>query len=488
MLFVILVWRFVYCATLMVSLGPRGGSVSNFSPAVTLDYSRRNDSSHVLSIDLENTKLLTLAKGLSGGILRIGGSAQDSIQYDLDGSCVPGQGYPGGSPNYVCSQDSCGVHAYGCFTGERFRELLRFGRATGLQIVFGLNGCNGRTGPNSTMDFTNLVQFLNYTAWEIPTNELSNLFGFEFANERITDHILPWRWAKDVQTLKGLLQDLFAAAGKSAPPILGPDNNRYPPFEKLHAYLPRGVLSKITYHQYPNCAPNLPSGTVLDIQCLWQLDTVAEEIVDIFGDYGVEIWSGEGAAMSASHEAQNGLYENTFASSFYYAWQQGALPLKGVSLTARQTLVGANYGLLNSSTFDPQPDYYIAWMFRSLFNKLGGSVYSIHVKASSSTGETGLRVFAFGGAIKDVIIVIAVNMHLDQSYTLVVDGVVPDVAWVVESADEQAGVFSRTITINGVPIIFKGALPNIQSLGKALRGANINAPATSIVFASASTK
>jgi len=338
------------------------------------------------------------------------------------------------------------------------------------------------------MDFTNLVQFLNYTAWEIPANELSFLFGFEFANERITDHILPWRWAKDVQTLKGLLQDLFDGAGKPAPPLLGPDNNRFPPFEKLRTYLPKGVLSKITYHQYPQCAPNLPSGTVLDIQCLWTLDTVAQEVVDIFGDYGVEIWSGEGAAMSHSYEVKNGLWENTFASSFYYAWQQGALPLKGVSLTARQTFVGANYGLLNSTTFDPQPDYYIAWMFRSLFDELGGSVYSIHVKASSSTGETGLRVFAFGGAKKGVIILIAVNMHLDQSYTLVVDGIIPDMAWVVESADDKAGVFSREIKINGLPIIFRDALPNLQNLGKALKGDNINVPATSIVFASAATK
>jgi hypothetical protein len=32
----------------------------------------------------------------------------------------------------------------------------------------------------------------------------------------------------------------------------------------------------------------------------------------------------------------------TFQSSFYYAWLQGALPLNGVSLAARQCLIGGN--------------------------------------------------------------------------------------------------------------------------------------------------
>jgi len=32
----------------------------------------------------------------------------------------------------------------------------------------------------------------------------------------------------------------------------------------------------------------------------------------------------------------------TFQSSFYYAWLQGALPLNGGSLAARQCLIGGN--------------------------------------------------------------------------------------------------------------------------------------------------
>ena len=73
--------------------------------------------------------------------------------------------------------------------------------------------------------------------------------------------------------------------------------------------------------------------------------------------------------------------------------------MNGVNLAARQCLIGGNYGLLNRTTFDPQPDYFIAWIYRRLFDDfLGGSVTSVHVNASQTAEATGLRVFAFRGA------------------------------------------------------------------------------------------
>ena len=45
------------------------------------------------------------------------------------------------------------------------------------------------------------------------------------------------------------------------------------------------------------------------------------------------------------------------------------MPLNGVTLAARQCLIGGNYGLLNRTTFKPQPDFYIAWIYRQLFDR-----------------------------------------------------------------------------------------------------------------------
>ena len=73
---------------------------------------------------------------------------------------------------------------------------------------------------------------------------------------------------------------------------------------------------------------------------------------------------------------------DTFISSFYYAWQLGALPLYGVELAARQTLSGGDYELLQRGTFEPNPDYFVAWLFRAL---IGGNASAFVVTQNIST-------------------------------------------------------------------------------------------------------
>ena len=113
-------------------LPQRGAAVSPLSPAVTFDWWLRNDTHYgekwanasCLTIDLEDPDLLTLARAYAPAILRLGGSPEDSIMYDVDGGCVPGS-MPQPSPSYYCSQ----VHpyVYGCLTPTRWRQLLEFG-------------------------------------------------------------------------------------------------------------------------------------------------------------------------------------------------------------------------------------------------------------------------------------------------------------------------------------------------------------------------
>ena len=55
-----------------------------------------------------------------------------------------------------------------------------------------------------------------------------------------------------------------------------------------------------------------------------------------------EVWDGEGADHTATGGDFGHDFLPTFQSSFYYAWLQGALPLNGVSLAARQCLIGGN--------------------------------------------------------------------------------------------------------------------------------------------------
>ena len=64
-------------------------------------------------------------------------------------------------PTYADVRDFCDVtHRR---TMSRWEQLLSFANSTGLQLVFGLNGCRGRKSATSAMDMSNIHNFLNWT-------------------------------------------------------------------------------------------------------------------------------------------------------------------------------------------------------------------------------------------------------------------------------------------------------------------------------------
>ena len=75
---------------------------------------------------------------LSPGLIRLGGSPEDSVIYDADGTCVPMSGGRGPAQDYYCSQVA--PYSYDCLTPQRWADLLEFADATGMKIVLGLNG------------------------------------------------------------------------------------------------------------------------------------------------------------------------------------------------------------------------------------------------------------------------------------------------------------------------------------------------------------
>ena len=57
---------------------------------------------------------------------------------------------------------------------------------------------------------------------------------------------------------------------------------------------------------------------------------------------------------------------DTFRSSFYLAWLYGATAVAGVELTARQCLSGGDYELIQRVRFQPNPDLWTVWLFKTL--------------------------------------------------------------------------------------------------------------------------
>ncbi|XLT51811.1 hypothetical protein HN873_044415 [Arachis hypogaea] len=97
-------------------------------------------------------------------------------------------------------------------------------------------------------------------------------------------------------------------------------------------------------------------------------------------------WVGEaGGAYNNGHH----LVSDAFVYSFWYLDQLGMSTVYDTRTYCRQSLVGGNYGLLNTSTFVPNPDYYSLLKLtdtRASNNKMTLMHYLCKVLADRSPG------------------------------------------------------------------------------------------------------
>ncbi|KAK6126911.1 hypothetical protein DH2020_039341 [Rehmannia glutinosa] len=80
-------------------------------------------------------------------------------------------------------------------------------------------------------------------------------------------------------------------------------------------------------------------------------------------------WVGE--AGGAYNSGRNKV-TNAFVFSFWYLDQLGLASTYDTKTYCRQTLIGGNYGLLNTTTFVPNPDYYSALLWHRLMGRQQG--------------------------------------------------------------------------------------------------------------------
>lgn len=297
-----------------ISLRVRDSAVAEVSPSFigsTLDVGVAYDLDSVKSApyDLSPPQLVRLARGLSPGFLRIGGSTQDKLRYEppQGGGCAP---YA--PPPYPCAQEG----GTACLTLKRWRELHAFAADANLSLIFGLNACTGRPARDQPMDLTQTLQLLNYTARHgLP------VYAFELGNEldgsyHGSDGVAPSALAADLSRLAAALRAFWPDA-KSRPRLLAPDVVVYtgsvgmnPYFEAMLDSAARdeelgsfeGIssalnatksppisssLSGITFHQYPYCdRPDEGAGTILDLHCLGKLSQAADEMSALGARHG----------------------------------------------------------------------------------------------------------------------------------------------------------------------------------------------------------
>ena len=365
--------------------------------------------------------LRAAARALAPAVLRLGGSPEDSVIFDDDGSCVPGSGGAGPFAPYYCSQVQ--PYSYDCLTRARWLELLEFAADTGLQIALGLNGCWGRPSAAAPMDYANAIALFNATA--ASPHAAQGFWGYELTNEVVPNTISPAAWGKDAAALKALARTIFTAQGLPAPPLVGPDQSCCEAQELVMAAAPPGAISALTYHEYPECQYTQGSTLALHPECLSAIDAHARGAVAaaaLGSGPPPPVWMGEGADHSGG--GIPGLTD-TFRSSFYAAWLYGASAAAGVELTARQCLSGGDYELLQRGSFAPNPDFWTVWLFKALIGgSAGASAYNVTHSVAPTT--SGVRVFAFSaapqGAQAPTLALLALNLQTDTPVAVTLEG------------------------------------------------------------------
>lgn len=120
----------------------------------------------------------------------------------------------------------------------------------------------------------------------------------------------------------------------------------------------------------------------------WYLDGGSQSFKDvqnILKESGSETVAWVGEAGGAYNSGRNRV-SNAFVFSFWYLDQMGMASLYDTKTYCRQTLIGGNYGLLNTATFVPNPDYYSALLWHRLMGR--------RVLSASFNGIKKIRSYA----------------------------------------------------------------------------------------------
>ncbi|KAJ7547200.1 hypothetical protein O6H91_08G074200 [Diphasiastrum complanatum] len=339
------------------------------------------DHASLLNLDLTNPILHNAVKGLFPVLLRLGGSLQDQVVYnvgDIQRPCHP----------FVPAPHQLFEYSEGCLNMSRWQALNGFFSETRSQVAFGLNALYGREAnrslPWNSSNTKNFIQFTAKQGYPIYAWELGN----ELSSSGIGAKLSSSQYADATKELRTIVNDVYS--GYTVKPfVVAPDGF----FEKnwyrdlLQNTGPQ-VLNACTYHIYdfgPGKITNDLDSKILDPLFLDNRAAIFFKVSQTLLTYGpwVQAWVGESGGASNSGQPN---VSHSFLSSLWYVDQLGMAATFNTQVYCRQSLIGGHYGLLNTTTFHPNPDYYSALLWKEL---MGTEVLS-----AVSVGNVYLRAYA----------------------------------------------------------------------------------------------
>ncbi|PWA65737.1 glycoside hydrolase, family 79 [Artemisia annua] len=367
------------------------------------------DHSSLLNVDLNNKIFRNAIKAFSPLKIRAGGTLQDEVTYQTkysNGPCNP------------FTQNTSALFGFnkGCLPLSRWDELNRFFQDTRAVVTFGLNELYGKTvlangSAVGAWDSTNAETLMRYTVQKNYT-----IYGWELGNELsgsgIEVHVSASQYAVDLATLSHMMNQIYKDI-EPKPLIIAPggfvdkttaDQIWFTQFLNRT----RKTLNVISHHIY-----NLGSGAdknltarILDPSYLDGATGTYKKLQSILktSESPASAWVSEGGG--AYESGQNNV-SNAFVFSFWYLDQLGMSSVYDTKTYCRQTLIGGNYGLLNTTTFEPNPNYYSALLWHRL---MGSKVLS-----TSFMGTKKIRAYSHCAKDSKGITILLINLDNSTS-------------------------------------------------------------------------
>ena len=372
-------------------------------------------STSIKNLDLSNQFLRNAVAAFGGKLrLRLGGSLGDFVVYNVPGS-DSAQGYctyADFSPPTLATKIGYEFFS-GCLEMSRWDEVNEFAMDVGAEIAFGLNGLYGRKPPkpcpagtichipgppscctswSGSWDLANSRALVEYTkekgypvtAWELG-NELVGPRG-------IQSHLSVKQYVKDWRNFVSMIDDVYGSGSGSSSgssssgnssvkrPLLVAtdttwDKDWYESFlRKCEDADDDGGSRRgpdvVTHHLYSMGKGLNPDAweAALDNEYMDKVAALGDEVQETVEKAapGASVWLGEGGGFYNSG-ADNAT--NAFNSGFWFMDQLGVLASRGHSAFCRQTLVGGYYGLLDTTTMKPRPDYYLYLLWSKIMGR-----------------------------------------------------------------------------------------------------------------------
>jgi hypothetical protein len=349
-------------------------------------------------IDLANARLRKLAHALGPAYVRVSGTWANSAWFDDSNEAPPEKapaGFDGvltraqweGVVGFAHAVDadlvtsfavSAGVRdAKGIWTPEQARKLVEYTRSIG-----------GRIAAAEYFNEPDMPEYGGAPKGYTAADYARDFAVFrEFAKTSVPDMLIVGPGS--------------VGEGVLMPRMSGGLANGVVKTADILAATPKTVFDVFSYHFYGSASLRCASmgegaqtaaANALDEAWLARTDESYDFYVKGLRDKfepGKSVWITETADAACGGNP----WAKTFLDSFRYLDQLGRLAKHGVAVIFHNTLASSEYGLLDSDTFEPRPNYWAALLWRRLMGATvldaGPSQPGLHLYAQCTPGQQG---------------------------------------------------------------------------------------------------